>query len=263
MLKIGEFSKLAHLSIKSLRYYEQVGLLKPERVLEESGYRYYSTSQLLDVYNIKAYRQLGLSINQIKEILNGKDVKEVLNNKLILLNEEKNLLNMRLSIISNLLKEDKMNYQVIVKERKGGTFFYGEGYLKNYADIMDFVPNIGERCLKINPDLHCVTPEYCFMEYLDGEYKDHDIKVRYSQQVEKAAREDDLIKFKELPDSKMLSIFHLGPYENISKAYAYLFKYAKDNGYKINGLVRETYIDGIWNKDNADDYLTEIELPVE
>lgn len=59
MLKIGEFSKLAHLSIKSLRYYESCGLLKPKKVIEESGYRYYDTSQLLIAYKIKAFRQLG------------------------------------------------------------------------------------------------------------------------------------------------------------------------------------------------------------
>lgn len=72
MLKIGEFSKLSHLSIKSLRYYDTVGLLKPEVIADDSRYRYYDSSQLIIAYKIKAYRQLGLSINQIKEILEGK-----------------------------------------------------------------------------------------------------------------------------------------------------------------------------------------------
>lgn len=263
MLKIGEFSKLAHLSIKSLRYYESCGLLKPKKVIEESGYRYYDTSQLLIAYKIKAFRQLGLSILEIKDILDGKDQKEVLYNKLSLLNQEKNQLNIRLSIISNLLKEDKMDYQVVVKEREGGIFYYAENCLKDYSEIMTFIPQVGERCQKLNPDLKCSTPEYCFMEYLDGEYKQHDINVRYYEQVENLGKADDLIKFKELPSTKMLGIFHKGAYEEIGKAYAYLFKYAKENGYRINGLPRESYIDGIWNKDDINEYLTEIEIPIE
>ena len=40
-------------------------------------------------------------------------------------------------------------------------------------------------------------------------------------------------------------------------------KYAEANGYKISGLARESYIDGIWNKDSADEWLTEIQLPIE
>ncbi|MDD7049920.1 MAG: hypothetical protein PUI41_03220, partial [Lachnospiraceae bacterium] len=40
-------------------------------------------------------------------------------------------------------------------------------------------------------------------------------------------------------------------------------KYANENGYKVNGFARECYIDGMWNKDNVEDWLTEIQLPIE
>ena len=263
MLKIGEFSKLSHLSIKSLRYYDTVGLLKPEVIADDSRYRYYDSSQLIIAYKIKAYRQLGLSINQIKEILEGKEEKEVLNQKLADLERERNNLNICLSIITNLIKEDKMDYQVIVKDREEGIFFYGESVLKDYDELKTFIPNLGKRCKDLNPDLKCVNPDYCFVEYLDGEYKEKDIKLRYYQQVESFGQEDNLIKFQKLNKTKLLCVFHTGAYENIGEAYAYLFKYAKENNYQINGLARESYIDGIWNKDDVKDYLTEIELPIE
>ena len=48
MLKIGEFSKLSHLTIKALRFYEKRGLLIPRKVDEQTGYRFYETSQLKD-----------------------------------------------------------------------------------------------------------------------------------------------------------------------------------------------------------------------
>ena len=54
-----------------------------------------------------------------------------------------------------------------------------------------------------------------------------------------------------------------GSYDEIGEAYAYIMKYAKDNGYKVSGLSRECYIDGIWNKESVEDWLTEIQLPIE
>ena len=46
---------------------------------------------------------------------------------------------------------------------------------------------------------------------------------------------------------KALSIFHKGPYAQIGEAYSFIMKYAEENGYKVAGLARESYIDGIWN----------------
>lgn len=71
MLKIGEFSKLSYLTIKALRFYEKEGLLIPQKVDQKTGYRFYKTSQLTDAAMIKSYRQLGLTIEEIKEIYSG------------------------------------------------------------------------------------------------------------------------------------------------------------------------------------------------
>ena len=71
MLKIGEFSKLSYLTIKALRFYEKEGLLIPQKVDQKTGYRFYKTSQLTDAAMIKSYRQLGLTIEEIKEIYRG------------------------------------------------------------------------------------------------------------------------------------------------------------------------------------------------
>ena len=58
MLKIGTFSKLSQLSIKTLRFYEAKELLKPASIDQTTNYRLYSTEQLLLAARIKAYRQL-------------------------------------------------------------------------------------------------------------------------------------------------------------------------------------------------------------
>jgi effector-binding domain-containing protein len=65
VLRIGEFSVLTQISIKTLRYYDEVGLLKPARVDLNSGYRYYSASQVPRLHRILALRDLGFPLDRI------------------------------------------------------------------------------------------------------------------------------------------------------------------------------------------------------
>lgn len=155
-----------------------------------------------------------------------------------------------------------MKYQVTEKTIPQTLVYYAETVLEKYSDIMQWIPTVGEECSKLNPGLKCAEPDYEFCEYPDGEFKDRDIQTRYSQAVVRRGAESDRIKFRELPETKVLSIFHKGSYDHIGEAYAYLMNYAERNGYKIDGLARECYIDGIWNKESEEEWLTEIQLPV-
>lgn len=65
MLKIGDFSSLAQVSIKTLRYYDERGLLSPVHIDPETGYRYYSASQLSRLHRILALKDFGFSLEQI------------------------------------------------------------------------------------------------------------------------------------------------------------------------------------------------------
>jgi len=64
MLKIGEFSKLAQVSVKTLRYYDELGLLRPDWVDRYTGYRFYALQQLPRLNRILALRELGFSLAQ-------------------------------------------------------------------------------------------------------------------------------------------------------------------------------------------------------
>ena len=102
MLKIGEFSKLSHLTIKALRFYEKRGLLIPQKVDEQTGYRFYETSQLKEAARIKSYRQLGLTIEEIQAINKGTNLKEVLISKAKVLESQKEEIESRLLMIHHL-----------------------------------------------------------------------------------------------------------------------------------------------------------------
>lgn len=78
MLKIGEFSKLCQISIRSLRHYDKIGLFKPRTIHPENGYRYYSLDQLPRINQITAYKRMGFSLEQIRDLLHeGAPIQDV------------------------------------------------------------------------------------------------------------------------------------------------------------------------------------------
>jgi DNA-binding transcriptional MerR regulator len=73
MFKIGEFSKLGQVSTRMLRHYDKLGLLVPNHIDEWTDYRYYTIQQLPRLHRIIALKELGLSLQQISELLGQDD----------------------------------------------------------------------------------------------------------------------------------------------------------------------------------------------
>ena len=71
MIRIGDFARLGQVSIVTLRHYDEIGLLKPVKVDNFTGYRYYSVGQLPRLNRILALKDLGFSLEQIEKVLNG------------------------------------------------------------------------------------------------------------------------------------------------------------------------------------------------
>lgn len=266
MYRIGDFSKMSKTTIKTLRYYDEVGLLKPEFVDIETNYRFYTTNQLVTLHRIQSLRQIGLSIDETKLILSGHNSSAILKNRREELKNQLIFVTDQLSRIEFILQEKKeeffMNYQGIIKDLPECIVYSKKITVPNYDAYFQIIPSIGQECMKANPGLKCSVPEYCFIVYLDGEYKDKDINVEFCEAVEKFGNEVGDIKFKKIESVTALSVMHKGPYKDLSKAYAYAFKWIEDNGYMVADNPRESYIDGIWNKENEEDWLTELQIPV-
>lgn len=262
MYKIGEFSKMSKTTVKALRYYEKEGLLKPAFIDQDTSYRYYESSQLVDISKIISLKQAGLSINDIKKILDGYDMIEILQSRKSEI--EKNLINYntKLSKINYLLEENNMKNEIFIKEIPSYIIYYRDGIISDFSKISEFAVQTGEECSKANPNLKCITPDYCYISYLDGEYKEKDIKIRYAQAVEKVGKETERVKFMKSNSITAICIYHKGAYDNLRDSYNIILKYIEDNGYKIIDNPRECYIDGCWNKEKEEEYLTEIQFPV-
>ena len=80
--------------------------------------------------------------------------------------------------------------------------------------------------------------------------------------VTEAKRSTGKLRFKTLPEISAAYIFHRGSYSTLPESYETVLRYIEENGYEIAGEVRESYIDGVWNKDDESEWLSEIQVPV-
>ena len=103
MFRIGEFSKIAQVSGRLLRYYDELGLLKPVRIDRETGYRYYSAKQIPQLNRILALKELGLTLEQIARLLEGQ----------ISTDEIRGMLIMRKAQIEQTVREELMRFRYI------------------------------------------------------------------------------------------------------------------------------------------------------
>lgn len=263
--KIGEFSKLCQVTVKTLRHYEQIGLLCPFEVDEWTGYRYYDTTQLRRMARIAYLKRLGFRLEDIAELLeqsgNYLD-SELIKSKIEHCNSEIDRLQWCLTELENTLhKQEKIMEKVFEKSLPARIFATHRRKIASYGELFDLCPNI------IGPEMQrlgceCPDPQYCFTVEYNEEYG-VDIDIEYFEAVAKADKDSELIQFKSLPEVPVaLCINHCGAYEKMPETFAELYAYAEANGYELSDRPRFCYIDGIWNKDSVDEWLTEIQLPV-
>lgn len=121
MYKIGELSKLSNIPVKTLRFYDLEGLIRPDRVDEFTGYRYYSASKLSDCYRILAMKELGFSLEEIKtqSKLSKEKLSELLAEKERELEELRTLTGQRIGLLQKLtkgLKEESHMFDIVVRK---------------------------------------------------------------------------------------------------------------------------------------------------
>lgn len=267
MYSIGIFSQINRVTTKTLRHYDEIGLLKPEYVDKFTGYRYYTSSQLPVMHKIITLKQMGLTLAEIKEVISNPLAAEMFL-KIKEREISQNIRNEQLKLLQvrnyfNILKGDiKFMYTPAIKELPEVTVASMRQTVKSYADFFHLCPNIMAKEME-RVGCVCAVPEYCFNIYHDGEYKDKDIDVEICEAVTEMKPDTPILKFKRISRVETaVCILHKGPYETLRDAYIFVFSWIKDNHYEVADNPRESYIDGIWNKESPDDWLTEIQVPV-
>lgn len=265
MYRIGMFSQISKTTVKTLRYYDEVGLLKPIYVDEQTGYRYYATWQLFRLHEILSLRQMGFSIEETEVILSGHEITDVLERRKKELEHQYDEVQKRIFQIDYYIKKRRegMNYKAMIKEIPECIVFSKRLRIPNYDALMQVVPEIGRQVSEANPSLQCAEPFYCFNVYHDGEYKEKDIDVEVCEAVTEFGIETEGIVFKKSPAITAVCTMHKGPYSEIGAAYAYLFDWIEKNNYKVAANPRESFIDGIRNKESEEEWLTELQIPIQ
>ena len=263
LYKIGLFSQMNKVTIKTLRHYDEIGLLKPAHIDEFTGYRYYTSEQLPILHEILALRQMGFSLNEIAKVQEGVSVESILIKKKTELLKRISEETMKLSQVEHYLhnRNERSNYNVILKELPEVIVASIRTIIPDYNSLFGIVPPMGNEMERLG--CVCAIPEYCFNIYHDGEYKEKDVDVEVCEAVTEMKESSDMIKFKKIKKVETAAcVLHKGSYSDFPKAYAALLKWIDENGFELIDNPRESYIDGIWNKDSIDDWLTEIQFPV-
>ena len=268
-LKIGEFSQLMQVTVKTLRHYEQKGLLLPDEVDEWTGYRYYSIDQMQKLQAIRDLQRLGFSLDEIKDLFEDNShipsirqltekIKETEAQLKQLITRRNRLLDWR-----NTRKEMKTMEKFSIQSLP-------EIIVASHREVLPDYAAIGSMCVEIiAPEMQrlgckCPPPGYCFTVEHDREYKPTDLDIEYCEQVEEMGEDSAIIQFKHLPAvPKALCMKHVGPYERFYESYIEAFRYIEEHGYKPVGQFRTCYVDGVWNQEDPEKWLSIIQIPIE
>jgi effector-binding domain-containing protein len=269
MFKIGEFSKLSHVTVKTLRYYDQIGLLTPAEVDRWTSYRYYSASQLPRLNRILALKDLGLSLDQIARLLDEDlppdQIRGMLRLKQVELQEQLEEEQARLARVERRLRQIEQEEAMSTQEVA----------LKNIpaqavASVRDVIPSfsdLGQLFGEVFAYLgrHRITPAGPPIGiYHDEEFREQDADVEVAVPVAGSVPEGEQVKGRELPAAEtMACIVHQGSYETVGGTYGQLMAWIEVNGYRMAGPVREVYVRGPESGGDPSTYVTEIQLPVE
>ena len=270
MFKIGDFSKLSQVSVKTLRYYDELGLLKPIEIDRFTGYRYFSAGQLPRLHRILALKDLGLSLEQIARLMNDH----------LSLDQMRGMLKMKQTEIAQTIEdgqarltrvatwlsqidqeEPMSDYDVVIKKVPP----------LRVASLRGIIPTFNQQGalwgeLEAYLAQNKVTPAGpCLTLYHDTEYKDHDVDAEVCEPVAAALPGTPRVKVYDLPPIEtMACVVHHGPFNALSQAYNALMKWIETNGYRIVGPDREIYVQAAEPVRQDDpSYVTEIQMPVE
>jgi DNA-binding transcriptional MerR regulator len=268
-LKIGEFSKMMQVTVKTLRHYEQRGLLMPEEVDKWTEYRYYSISQMQRLNAIRDLQRQGFTLEEIKEMFDaGAQMPgvELLTQKIEETERQLQLLVERRRQLLRWLDSHKQKNTM----EKFNIQSLPEIIVASHREVIADYSALGALCVnKIGPEMQrlgckCPPPGYCFTIEHAKEYHPTDIDIEYCEQVEEMGLDSNIIQFKRLAAvPKALCMKHVGPYERFYESYTEAFKYMEEQGFKIAGKPRTTYIDGVWNQEDPEKWVSIIQIPIQ
>ena len=268
MLKIGEFSKLSRISVRMLRHYDEIGLLKPAEIDRFTDYRYYREDQLPTVCRITALKDMGFSLADIVKLLEVYDDREQLERFFSARQKEleaqaretAHKLTLLDAARERLRKEANMKYDITIKtfpERLAATV---RMTIPRYEDEGMVWGILTEETCRMN--LTEADPCLCAVTFLDGEYKEENVEVMAWKTVKGSYPDTEHVKFRALPETTVASCTYKGSYTLITEVYAAVVAWIEANGYEAAGPMFNIYHVSPHETRNPDEFVTEVCYPV-
>lgn len=268
MFKIGDFAKLNKVSVKALHHYDELGLLPPHKIDEQTGYRYYAASQIPRLHRIMALKALDFSLQEIAQII-GDDTttagmvtrleqKEAQLRTELKARQEK--LNRLAQLIHHMQNEEDahmVRYDVVIKNEEAKQVMSIREHLVDYAAQgplwNELITHLKHHQAKIG------SPIALYYDATDGEAANIELAVPVTAMLP----ETDRIAYRRLePVAQLACVIHKGDNDTLQHAYTALQQWIEQNGYKLDGPVREVHHEGYLTTLDTSKHVTEIQIPV-
>lgn len=268
LFKIGEISKMFHLSMSTLRHYENIGILKPEYIDENTGYRYYGIRQFEILNTIRYLRMLDFSLTEIETFLKNRSVdvmqeqlqtqKEIIQQKINELYKIQKKLDARISSLKDALHSD----MGVVKEKQISNLrisvVQNEIYPTHYLDLEYTIRKLDQFQEGANIYLGNVGVGISKEDLFEKRFDSYNLAFLILDDEDNYSG-----KIQHIPACKYVCVRFQGGHQKAKEYYEFLMDYIEDHQYKIQGFSQEiTLIDNGLTSDESL-FVTEIRIPVQ
>lgn len=265
LMPIGRFARASRLSVKSLRNYDESGLLPAAFVDPQSGYRYYRLEQLARADAIRSLRIVKMPLPQIAETLDGDNPDGALMSHLEALERQRDELDRLAQQLQRRikLKEFTMSTTVTIKTNPAITAI-AYRTATTYPKIFEHIPAGFGTVMSVLADANIDPSGIPFTLYYQAPDGDSTGDIAMCVPVAFADESDtnEATSVVEVPEGAAAAIMHHGSYDDMGQTYATVATWIQERGHRIVGPAREVYLNSPAEVDEAD-LLTEILFPID
>ncbi|MGY1831204.1 MerR family transcriptional regulator [Geodermatophilus sp. SYSU D01180] len=259
MLAIGEFSRLTHLSVRTLRRYHDAGLLEPAAVDEATGYRYYSADQIPTAQVIHRLRELDVPLPDVQRILRSPDPRAragLVTDHLRRLEAELDRTRAAVASLRRLLRPEPPPLEVELRAVPAATVAAVEDDV-DHDDVLGWYPGAMAE-LDAVVDEPAGPPGGLYDNALFETGRGHVLVYRPTTRPPRSGRVHPVT----LPAVELAVATHVGEHDDIDVTYGELGAWVVANALAVAGPVRETYLTGPRDTPDPSAWRTEIGWPV-
>ena len=279
MFRIGDFSQLGQVSIRTLRLYDELNLLKPAQIDKFTGYRYYSIDQLPRLNRILALKDLGLSLEQIGDLLKGDLPPDQLRGMLMLkqaeIKQEMQAMQAQMLRVAARLRQIELEgqppqYEVVIKSVEAQTIASSRRVVPDLSQMQDYRCGMFEALYRWLADqpIEVRDPELAI--YHNTEFAEANIDMELGTPIgprkPEGAPLPEGIVIRELPAvGTLASVVHEGDIWDVSQAMVALYSWIGSHGYASAGPYRELHL--FWREleietEQFKNIAVEVQIPV-